>query len=190
MITDMILEYPEATATWRLWCQRSSQVRSSPQQRLLCWYSMMKATINAPTLGEQANASSSPQQNATSSNTITVLNVLPLTTSFTVSANSVVNLPITFSSTTTGGTGPYAVSWSFGDGSTSSGATVTHSYSTAQTYTVTESVKDSSGPRQTARPTSASILRCEWRTSTVSSALWARQLPTIPETASAGTTSP
>src|SRR5437870_4158874 len=60
MITDMILEYPEATATWRLWCQRSSQVRSSPQQRLLCWYSMMKATINAPTLAEQANASTHP----------------------------------------------------------------------------------------------------------------------------------
>ena len=101
-------------------------------------------------MAETAKDSSSPQQNATSSNTITVLNVLPLTTSFTVSANSVVNLPVTFSSTTTGGTGPYTVSWSFGDGSTGSGATVTHSYSTAQTYTVTESVKDSSGPQQTA----------------------------------------
>src|SRR5947208_15695098 len=107
-------------------------------------------SANAFTVAETAKDSSSPQQNATSSNTITVLNVLPLTTSFTVSANSVVNLPVTFSSTTTGGTGPYTVSWSFGDGSTGSGATVTHSYSTAQTYTVTESVKDSSGPQQTA----------------------------------------
>ena len=107
-------------------------------------------SANAFTVAETAKDSSSPQQNATSSNTITVLNVLPLTTSFTVSANSVVNLPVTFSSTTTGGTGPYTVSWSFGDGSTGSGATVAHSYSTAQTYTVTESVKDSSGPQQTA----------------------------------------
>src|SRR5207302_558885 len=207
MITDMILEFPEATATWRLWCQRSSQVRSSPQQRLLCWYSMMKATINAPTLAEQANASTHPsadqlqrrpfrsahrgrpttptyQQSkrlggyhrltpmtqelpacsALSAQLVRLtvphhpsarvslqfLPVRPLTTSFTVSANSVVDLPVTFSSTTTGGTGPYTVSWSFGDGSTGSGATVTHSYSTAQTYTVTESVKDSSVPQQTA----------------------------------------
>src|SRR5437660_7340397 len=63
-------------------------------------------SANAFTVAETAKDSSSPQQNATSSNTITVLNVLPLTTSFTVSANSVVNLPLTFSSTTTGGTGP------------------------------------------------------------------------------------
>src|SRR5207253_10361560 len=102
-------------------------------------------SANAFTVSETSKDSSSPQQNATSSNTITVLNVLPLTTSFTASANSVVNLPVTFSSTTTGGTGPYTVSWSFGDGSTGSGATVAHSYSTAQTYTVTESVKDSPG---------------------------------------------
>src|SRR5437879_12907427 len=105
-------------------------------------------SAHAVTLAETANDSSSPQQNATSSNTITVLNVLPLATSFTVSANSVVNLPVTFSSTATGGTGPYTVSWSFGDGSTGSGATVAHSYSTAQTYTVTASVKYYSGQQQ------------------------------------------
>ena len=102
------------------------------------------------TVTEAAKDSSSPQQTVTSSQTVTVLNVQPLSTIFTISANPLVNSPVTFTSTTTGGTGPYTVNWTFGDGSTGNGATATHSYSTAQSYAVTETAKDSSLPQQTA----------------------------------------
>ncbi|TMI67275.1 PKD domain-containing protein, partial [Candidatus Bathyarchaeota archaeon] len=102
------------------------------------------------TVTEAAKDSSSPQQTVTSSQTVTVLNVQPLSTIFTTSANPLVNSPVTFTSTTTGGTGPYTVNWTFGDGSTGNGATATHSYSTAQSYAVTETAKDSSLPQQTA----------------------------------------
>jgi hypothetical protein len=73
------------------------------------------------------------------------------TTSFTVSPSAPqVNSAVTFTATTTGGTAPYAVSWSFGDGATGTGASVTHTYASAQSFTVTENVMDSSTPSQTA----------------------------------------
>src|SRR5207253_6989061 len=102
------------------------------------------------TVTESAKDSSSPQQTVTSSQTVTVLDVQPLSIIFTISANPLVNSPVTFTSTTTGGNGPYTVNWTFGDGSTGNGATATHSYSTAQSYAVTETAKDSSLPQQTA----------------------------------------
>ncbi len=75
----------------------------------------------------------------------------PLTTSFTVSPSTpIVNLPITFTATTTGGKSPYTISWGFGDGTIGTGASVTHTYTSAQSFTVTENVTDSSTPPQTA----------------------------------------
>jgi hypothetical protein len=74
-----------------------------------------------------------------------------LTTSFTVSPSSpVVNSPVTFTATTVGGIGPYTVSWDLGDGATATGAAVTHTYTGVQSYTVTETVQDSSTPPKTA----------------------------------------
>src|SRR2546426_241454 len=75
---------------------------------------------------------------------------VPLSTGFTVSASPTVNLPVTFTATTVGGTAPYTLAWNFGDGSTGTGASITHTYSSAQSYTVTETSKDSSTPQQTA----------------------------------------
>ncbi len=83
---------------------------------------------------------------------------LPLSTSFTVSAGLVVNTPVVFTATTTGGTGPYTVAWDFGDGSVGSGPTATHIFATAQTFTVTETVTDSSTPTQTATSTQQVIV--------------------------------
>jgi len=75
----------------------------------------------------------------------------PLSTSFAASPSTpVVNVPVTFTATTTGGTAPYTVSWSFGDGASGTGAFVTHTYTSAQSFTVTETVKDSSTPAKTA----------------------------------------
>ena len=75
----------------------------------------------------------------------------PPSTSFTVSTSApVVNGVVTFTATTTGGTAPYTVNWSFGDGATGTGAAVTHTYASAQPFTVTENMTDSSAPPQTA----------------------------------------
>jgi hypothetical protein len=57
---------------------------------------------------------------------------------------------MTFTATALGGTAPYSVSWNFGDGATATGATATHTYTSAQSFTVTETVKDSSTPAKTA----------------------------------------
>src|SRR5206468_5793281 len=74
-----------------------------------------------------------------------------LTTSFTVSPSSpVVSSPVTFTATTVGGIGPYTVSWDLGDGATATGAAVKHTYTGVQSYTVTETVQDSSIAPKTA----------------------------------------
>jgi phosphatidylinositol-3-phosphatase len=75
----------------------------------------------------------------------------PLFTSFTTSPSiPLVNVPVTFTATTTGGTAPYTVSWSFGDGGSGVGASVTHTFASAQSFTVGEIATDSSSPAQTA----------------------------------------
>jgi PKD repeat protein len=51
----------------------------------------------------------------------------------------------TFTATATGGTGPYTYDWVFGDGTTATGATVTHSYSSANTYDARVWINDSVG---------------------------------------------
>lgn len=50
---------------------------------------------------------------------------------------------VSFSGTATGGTSPYSFAWKFGDQSTGSGATVSHAYALAGTFTVTLTVSDS-----------------------------------------------
>src|SRR6266568_3746107 len=81
-----------------------------------------------------------------------------LSASFTYSPSSPqTGQTVSFTGSASGGTSPYSYSWSFGDGSTGSGSSVTHTYSSAVThtytsggsYTVTLSVKDSGSPQQT-----------------------------------------
>src|SRR5438128_1902290 len=79
-----------------------------------------------------------------------------LATSFTAFPSTpIVNLPVTFTATTTGGKSPYTIGWNFGDGSTGTGASIAHTYSSAQLFTVTETATDSSSPSQTATSSSA-----------------------------------
>src|SRR5207249_1911155 len=74
-----------------------------------------------------------------------VVNVapLPLTASFTVSANPTVGSPVTFTATVSGGTTPYTFSWSFGDGSAKATTNpVSHTYATKGPKTVQLNVTD------------------------------------------------
>jgi len=50
---------------------------------------------------------------------------------------------VTFTGTATGGAGPYAFTWDFGDGSGATGSTVSHSYSSANYFNVTLTASDS-----------------------------------------------
>src|SRR5207302_11212125 len=62
----------------------------------------------------------------------------------------IVNSLVTFSAITIGGTAPYSVSWNFGDGASSTGTSVAHTFASAQSFTVKETATDSSTPTQTA----------------------------------------
>ncbi|HEV2449654.1 MAG TPA: PKD domain-containing protein [Thermoplasmata archaeon] len=59
----------------------------------------------------------------------------------------------TFAATFYGGTGPFGYSWSFGDGTTGTGASPAHAYSALGTYTVTVQITDSAGDSATASTT-------------------------------------
>src|SRR5216117_2974542 len=104
------------------------------------------------TVTEKVTDSSSLPQTATSSSTVTVLGTPPpLSTGFTfLPTTPSTNSPVTFTAVTTGGTAPYTFTWNFGDGSTGTGTIVSHTYMTAQSFTVAETGKDSSSLQQTA----------------------------------------
>src|SRR2546427_2819400 len=103
------------------------------------------------TVIETAIDSSSPSKTATSSAAVTVVTIPPLSTSFTILPSSpTINTPISFTAVTIGGTLPYTISWNFGDGATGTGATATHTFITAGTFSVTLTVVDSGSPKQTA----------------------------------------
>jgi PKD repeat protein len=56
---------------------------------------------------------------------------------------------IDFTSTTSGGTAPYSFSWNFGDASSATGSSPSHTYAAAGTYSVTLTVTDASNPTKT-----------------------------------------
>ncbi len=77
-----------------------------------------------------------------------------LSTSFTISpVTAQVGQTVAFTASPLGGTSPYTDSWSFGDGSSGSGGTVTHTYSATGTFQVTLSTQDSASPASTVRAT-------------------------------------
>jgi len=73
-----------------------------------------------------------------------------LSTSFSYSpATPQPGQAVIFTASTTGGASPYNYRWSFGDGSSSTGSSATHSYSNAGPFGVTLTVNDSRGTTST-----------------------------------------
>jgi PKD repeat protein len=87
--------------------------------------------------------SSASQLIATASVSVTVQPAAPLVVSFTYSPSQLqVGTTVTFTGTVSGGTSPYILSWTFGDGTGTAGATVNHAYVNQGTYTVQLTASD------------------------------------------------
>jgi len=56
-------------------------------------------------------------------------------------------LPVSFGADPAGGSGPYVVTWTFGDGAIAVGTTATHVFSEAGTYSVVMAAEDAAGSR-------------------------------------------
>jgi PKD repeat protein len=60
---------------------------------------------------------------------------------------------VTFTASAAGGVSPYVFKWDFGDGSTGTGSSVSHTYHSSGTFNVTLTITDSSGQTQTIKKT-------------------------------------
>jgi len=110
------------------------------------WTKTVEANWNLASLTSN-DANATPMTEFFGSTTPPVL----LSTSFTYSPTSPqTGQNVWFTASASGGTGPYNFTWSFGDGATGKGATAYHSYSTAASYNILLTAKDSSPSQQTA----------------------------------------
>jgi PKD repeat protein len=66
-------------------------------------------------------------------------------------------LDVAFSSSVTGGTQPYTYQWRFGDGTTASTPTVSHTYDLRGTYTVDLTVTDADSRSESATPVTITV---------------------------------
>ena len=93
-------------------------------------------SVTNPTPGGGASATQTFTINSSSSSSSVVIQG--------ASQAVTVGQPATFS-VTPSGPGPFTVTWNFGDGTTGSGATVTHAFTTAGVFTIMVTVVDAQG---------------------------------------------
>jgi len=110
------------------------------------WTRTIEANWNLASLTSN-DANAKPMTEFFGSTTPPVL----LSTSFTYSPSSPqVGQYVWFTASASGGSGPYNFTWAFGDGSSGTGTTVYHAYSTAGLYNAVLTTRDSSPSQQTA----------------------------------------
>ena len=125
---------------------------NSPQRINWVWWPAGDWTNTTSSIYGAMNCASNPEGWGC------LLNTIPVTTGPPVLSTNFVFTPktpflgqtITFTASASDGTVPYTFNWSLGDGSTGTGSSVTHAYSSAGTYNVILTVKDNSSPKQTA----------------------------------------
>ncbi len=82
---------------------------------------------------------------ATASHPVSVA-AQPLTVDFSFTpTNPTAGKPVSFTASGTGGTGPYSFAWTFNDGGSASGSSVSHTFTVKGSYTATVTVTDMNG---------------------------------------------
>jgi PKD repeat protein len=101
----------------------------------------------------------SPAQTRPSSQTISAAipssssTIPPVLATFTFPSVATVGSPVSFSATIWCGTAPYSYAWNFGDGTTSTGVSTTHTFATTRPYSVSLTVTDANGKSFTSQQT-------------------------------------
>ncbi|MBO0888634.1 PKD domain-containing protein, partial [Candidatus Bathyarchaeota archaeon] len=110
------------------------------------------ASAGSFTITLTTSDNSSPQQTATSQQILLVSSPGSLLTTSFIYTPTVPfkGQPVTFSATASSGTAPYSFNWAFGDGSSGTGANVTHTYASAGSFTVILTTTDNSVSHLTA----------------------------------------
>ena len=129
------------------------------------------STTSTTSTSTSSSTSSTTTSSTTTSSTTTTTSVAPPLTGGTITASprgtgivSVTNYTFSYSPPPGGGVPPYSYSWNFGDGSTASGVSVTHVFTTTGTETVIATVTDSRGvTAQTSTPVLIGTVAGSWR---------------------------
>ncbi len=133
-------------------CDLSIQV-VSPAEKIAAFFQQTTTTTSSSTTSSTTSSTSSTT--TTSSTTI-----LPTLLQVGITAKPLSGpspLPVSFTSSVTGGIVPYYYNWDFGDGTSSSDANPTHVFTAAETYNVKLLVTDSNRPTSNAALASVTI---------------------------------
>jgi PKD repeat protein len=107
---------------------------------------------------DQCNScSGGASPSSSNSNVVSFTTAPPLSVQASASPSATdVGLAVAFTCAATGGTSPFSDAWTFGDGTTGSGSSATHSYSSPGSFTATCTVTDSFGT-QASSPVSVQV---------------------------------